>query len=307
MKKDTDFYCLIKRICDEKGILMRDASFGWVTELQKDGKVRHIVGQTLELNSVTSFKIASDKFACFSVLMQNDVPSIQHHMIFNPETRIGYEDNDVSKAMILFDRYGGKVILKANVSSCGKDVFCITSKEELKRRMIEEFADKKDSLSLCPFYEIRYEYRAIFLDGEIMLCFKKIKPFVVGDGKKTLGELVEEAQIEEVRDGLGLERIPDKDEKVEVSWKHNLSLGGLADLEIEEETRGKVCELAKKAGKAIGARFVSVDIAEVVDGRLLVMEINSTVCMSKFANNVSNGLQMEYEIFSNAIEKMFEG
>ena len=45
---------------------------------------------------------------------------------------------------------------------------------------------------------------------------------------------------------------------------------------------------------------------ETLEKELLVMEINSNVCMDKFASNISNGLQIEYEIFSNAIDRMFE-
>lgn len=306
MRKDSDFYKLIKKICEDKGISMRDASFGYVTELNKDGKIKRIVGESLELNSAVSYKIASDKFACFSVLVQNEIPSIKYNMIFNPKTRSDYENNDIMKAMILFEKYGGKVILKANNSSEGKDVFCIKNKEELKRKIVEEFTNNKDSVSICPFYDIVYEYRAIFLDGEILFCYKKEKPYVIGDGKKTIQELIESANIENVYENLNLNEIPKENEKVEVYWKHNLCLGGIPNLEIEERIRKKVCDLAKAAGNIIGIRFASVDIAETKEEELLVMEINSNVCMKKFANSVSNGLQIEYEIFSNAIDKMFE-
>ena len=280
MRTDTDFYKLIKKICDEKGISMRNTSFDYVTTLEKDGKVRRIIGDnngSLELNSAASYKIASDKFACYSVLAQNEIPSMKYDVIFNPSTRKNYISEDINKAMILFDMYGGKAVLKANVSSEGKDVFLITSKEELKNRIIEEFANNKDSLSICPFYDIKYEYRAIFLDGEILFCYKKEKPYVMENGKK-----------------------------IETSWKHNLSLGGIPSLDIDDETRNKVYDLAKRAGKAIGIRFASIDIAQTTDGELMVIEINSNVCMTKFATSISNGLQIEYEIFSNAINTMFE-
>lgn len=306
MRKDSNFYKLIEKICKEKGIAMRDASFGYITELKKNGIVRHIVGETLELNTSSAYKIASDKFACFSILVQNEVPTIKYNMIFNPETRSDYENNDILKAMILFDQYNGKVILKANTSSEGKDVFCITNKEELKKKIIEEFASNKDSLSICPFYDIGYEYRAIYLDGEIIFCYKKEKPYVIGNGEYSLKKLVQNLEIENVYENLDLNYIPKKGEKVEVSWKHNLCLGGVPNLDIDEETRKRVYDLAKKAGNAIGIKFASVDIAETKDKELLVMEINSNVCMNKFAETVANGLQIEYEIFSNAIDKMFE-
>lgn len=280
--------------------------FGYVTELKKDGKIRHIVGETLELNSSSSYKIASDKFACFSILVQNDIPTIKYNIIFNPETRSEYENNDIKKAMILFEQYGRNVILKANNSSEGKDVFNIRDKEELKEKIIEEFLDRKDSVSICPFYNIGYEYRAIYLDGNIEFCYKKEKPFVIGDGESTIRELSKKIYIKDFNLDIDFDYIPQKNEKVELSWKHNLSLGGIASLEIDDETRKKIYNLAKRAGDSIGIKFASIDISETIDKKLLVMEINSNVCMNRFADSVENGKQIEYEIFSKAIDKMFE-
>ena len=280
--------------------------FGYITELKKNDKIFHIVGETLELNSSSSYKIASDKFACFSVLVQNEIPSIKYNMIFNPETRSEYENNDIQKAMILFNQYEQKVILKANNSSEGKDVFYITNKEELKRKIIEEFSRNKDSVSICPFYDIGYEYRAIYLDGEIIFCYKKEKPYILGNGKDSVGKLIENLEIKEFYDDLDFKYIPKKDEKIEVFWKHNLSSGGIPNLEIDNETRNRVYKLAKMAGKAIGIKFASIDIAETKGNELLVMEINSNVCMNKFSKIILNGLQIEYEVFSKAIDKMFK-
>lgn len=306
MKKNTEFYNLIKKICDEKSISLRDASFGYITELKKGEKIFHIVGESLELNSSSSYKIASDKFACFSVLIQNNIPSIQYNMIFNPETRSEYENNDIMKAMILFEQYGKKAILKANNSSEGKDVFYINDKDELKRKIIEEFMKNKDSVSICPFYDIGYEYRAIYLDGEILFCYKKEKPYIIGDGKKTVKKLIQELNIKNYYNNLDFNYVPKENEKIEVYWKHNLASGGVPNLEIEDETRKRVNELAIKAGQAVGIRFASIDIAETKEKELLVMEINSSVCLNKFSKMVQNGLQIEYEIFSKAIEKMFK-
>lgn len=306
MQKNSDFYKIIKKICEEKGISVRDASFGYVIELKKKEKTFHIVGESFELNSSSSDKIASDKFACYSVLIQNEIPSVKYNMIFNPQTRSEYENNDIKKAMILFEQYGGKVILKANNSCSGKDVFCINSKEELKRKIIEEFVNGKDSLSICPFYEIDYEYRAIFLDGEIIFCYKKEKPYIIGNGERSVKDLLVEKNIEDIYEGLDLNYIPKENEKIEISWKHNLCLGGVPKLEIEESKKEKICELAKKAGNAIGIRFASIDIVETKTNELLVMEINSNVCMKKFAENIPSGLEIEYDIFSQAIDKMFE-
>ncbi len=165
----------------------------------------------------------------------------------------------------------------------------------------------QDSVSICPFYNIGYEYRAIFLDGEIIFCFKKEKPYVIGDGKKNLRDLVSNLDVTDFYEYLDFDYIPKEGEKVEISWKHNLALGGVPNLEIDDNTRKRVYDLAKRAGNSIGIKFASIDIAEIKDNNeLLVMEINSTVSMNKFASIVSNGLQIEYEIFSKSIDKMFE-
>jgi glutathione synthase/RimK-type ligase-like ATP-grasp enzyme len=306
MKKDSEFFKLISDICEEKNIKLKTASFGYITELEKNGIKKHMVGTSLELNSVSSFKIASDKFATYSILVQNSIPVIKHNMVFNSITRSEYENKDIAKAMLWFDEYNGKVILKANDSSEGKDVFCITNKEKLKYKIIEEFTKGKDSVSICPFYNINFEYRAIFLDGEILFCYKKQKPFVIGDGIKTIEELISSENINKVYENLDLNYVPKENEKIEMSWKHNLSQGAIASLEIDEKIKEKVLSLAVKAGNAIGIRFASVDIAELETGELLVMEINSSVCMNKFAEQIEDGKNIEKEIFSTAIDRMFE-
>lgn len=302
MNTQSDFYKLIKEICEEKNIKMRSASFGYITELEKDGKVRHMVGNSLELNSASSSRIASDKFATYAILVQNNIPTIKHNMLFNPNTRSKYENNDMLKAYIWFEEYGKKVILKANKSMEGKDVFFIDNKEDLKMKIIEEFSNNKDTVSICPFYNINFEYRTIILDGEVICCYKKQKPSVTGDGKHSLQQLIKLTNIEKFYDNLDLNYIPKLNEKVEVYWKHNLSQGATISLEIEENKRNKIYEIAKKAGQAIGIRFASVDIAEVDTGELLVMEINSSVCMNKFSNLAKNGREIEKQVFSKAID-----
>lgn len=306
MKEQGDFFKLIKEICDEKGINIRTASFGYITELEKSGKVKHMVGNSLELNSASSFKIASDKFATYAVLVQNDVPTIKYNMVFNPNTRSGYESKDMLKAMLWFDEYGGEVILKANESSEGKDVFFINNKEELRKKIIEEFSNNKDSVSICPFYNIDFEYRVIVLNETVLYCYKKKKPTVIGDGKSTLKELIAEAEIEETYNNLDLTYIPKANETIEVSWKHNLSQGAIPITDIDTEKKEKIFEIAQKASRAIGISFASVDIAELSTGELLVMEINSSVCMDKFSKIINNGRDIQKSIFSKAIDKMFE-
>lgn len=302
MVKQSDFYKLIEELCIEKNIKMKSISYDYITELEKDGKIKHIVGTSLELNSSSSFKIASDKFATYAVLNESNIPTIKYNMIFNPKTRSAYENDDIKKAKKLFSEYKGQVILKANNSAEGKDVYLIKSEDELESKILKLFSENKDTLSVCPYYNIDVEYRVVFLDGECLFCYKKHKPYIIGDGNKTLKELI---NINKIYDYLDLTYVPKEGEKLEISWKHNLSQGAIPDICINESKKQEVYNLAIRAGKALGITFACIDISETIDGELLVMEINSNVCMNKFVGLVENGREIEKSIFSKAIDKMF--
>ena len=145
-----------------------------------------------------------------------------------------------------------------------------------------------------------------------MLIYGKIKPFVIGDGKSPLKELVENLNLPKktvVRENLkklNLTKIPEKGEKVEISWKHNLSGGANATLLKDGELYEKVKSLAIEAGKAADVRFTTIDIIHTTDDKLYVMEINSGVTADIFAEIVENGYEIAKNVFKKAISKMFQ-
>ena len=117
--------------------------------------------------------------------------------------------------------------------------------------------------------DIEEEYRAGYLNGEILYVYKKISS--------------------------------------EDDWKHNLSNGAIP-LKVDETdiNRNTVLEIAKGAGKAVNAKFVTVDISKARDGRLFVMEINGNVCMSKFAEYFPDGYEITKSIYEKAIDLMMD-
>ena len=260
---------MIDKICEEKGIEERFLSFGWIRELKKDGKIRHIVRNNFDLNPSACLDIVNDKYATYEVLKANGVPVLKYHIIFNAKLRDGFDDNIEKKVKEFFEQYHNKIVMKTNNSSEGKGVFLLENEEEAVSKIKELFGEKESSVNICPFEEIEHEYRAVYLDGEILCLYKKVK---------TEGE-----------------------------WKHNLANGAKpVEVTEEDECKDKVLEIAKKAGQAVNARFVTVDISKAVDGRLFVMEINGSVCMSKFAEQFPNGYEITKGIYEKAIEKMFQ-
>ena len=53
-------------------------------------------------------------------------------------------------------------------------------------------------------------------------------------------------------------------------------------------------------------KFASVDIIELESGELFILEINSGIMIENYAKSVKNGEQVCKEIYSKAIDLMFE-
>lgn len=268
MDSNTVSMKLIDEICREKGIEEKFLSFGWIRELEKNGKVKHIVRNDFDLNPSACKDIVNDKFATYEVLKTHNVPTLEYNIIFNPVTRGEYPSDIDKKVHDYFVKYNKKIVIKQNNSSEGKGVFLFEDEDRAISK-IKEIFEKEDNVNVCPFEEIDCEYRAVFLDGEILFMYRK--------------------------------------KKSKTGWKHNLANGATPEAVLEDDVdRKKVEEIAKSAGKFVGARFVTVDISKTVDGRLFVMEINGSVCMSRFAEGFPNGIQIAKQIYSKAIDKMFE-
>ena len=306
------FDTFINDICEEKGIEIKSISYDWIKELKKGNKIHYIIGNNFDLNSAVSKLISKDKYATYALLKSKNIPIIEHRIIFNPNTRSEiYNNSFIENAKELFNE-NDKVIIKANDSCQGKDVYCVKNCNELDEKIDMLFNDRNDSLSACPYVDIEYEYRAIYLDGEIIFIYKKEKPFVYGNGKATLKELInnkskfEEIDIDTTND-LDLNYIPNNGEKITISWKHNLSNSAEPILVDEnDEYVGNIIDLAIKTGKTLDITFASIDVCLTKNKEILIMEVNSNVCMSKFTKKISNGYEIVKEIYSKAIDKMFE-
>lgn len=313
MEPPKPFYRIMDEICKEKNIEQKHLSYGWVRELKKNNNSHYIMRYQFDLNSAISYNIAGDKFATYEVLMANNVPTIEHKMIFNPKTRSGYYENKfIEEAKKLLIKNDYKVVIKANDSCEGKDVYFCKTEDEIENTVKKLFEENNDTLSACPYLDIEFEYRAVYLCGEILYIYKKRKPYVVGNGKSNLKELIENKNISsniviDVSKDIDLNYIPEEKEEVTVSWKHNLS-NGAEPIIIDEndEFIDEVKKVAISAGNAINIKFASVDVAVTKDKKIYVMEINASVCMNKFAEIIPNGYEIVKRVYSKAVDKMFE-
>lgn len=311
MKQET--VELIYEICKELNIKIEELSYGWIYKLTKDGKIRYIGRKSFDINNVESSTIASDKYATYEVLKSQNIPIIEHKIIFDPNKRKDYMTKEEIINIISSEFKGRrKIVVKPNIGETGKDVFCCDSIEEIEK-IVKELLKNNSSISICPYYDIKNEYRVFYLRGEVLLIYKKIKPFVIGDGKSSLKELVSKLNlpkndvVEENLSKLDLNYIPENKEKIELSWKHNLSGGATPQIiEKNDKVYKEVERLAIKAGKTLNMIFATVDIIETDKDSFYVLEINSGVGATLFSKLAPNGKKIVKDMYKKALENFFK-
>ncbi len=312
-EEERFLHVIIRQLCDELDIKVEKLSYGWLLQLSKDGKVRHITRNHFDNNPQATGEIADDKYATYEVLKSQNVPVIEHTMVFNPATRTKYipEEGIWNTVVAEFLRYR-KVVVKSNDGCMGKGVELCHNLREIEIAIQKLFYQKENSISICPYYDIKTEYRSFYLNGEVLLIYEKTKPFVIGDGKSTLGELVEALHLPDkkvVRDNLillDMGTVPQKGEKVDISWKYNLSGGATAKVLDKGELYQKIEPLVIKAGKAMNMNFATIDVIQTVDDELYIMEINSGVCATIFAETVEGGYELIKDVYRKALKALFE-
>lgn len=306
MRENNIMRKIIEEVCQEKGIERTNLSYDWIIILKKGNLEKKIVNYRFHLNEKRTTELTNDKYATYVLLDYYGIPMIQHEVLFNSEMMPDWAHANADFNIL---RNHKKAVIKANDSFQGKDVY-LCEQEDQKLQIVKQlFAEGKEMLTVCPFVEIEYEYRAIFLYGEIIYLYKKQKPFVIGDGKLSLKELIERDVVyltEPVQD-LDLGEIPTKGEKVIVGWKHNLSNGAIPILIDETDLYYETIKnMAEKAGKALDLNYATVDIVVTKKQEVLVMEVNSNVCISKFCQLVPNGFEIGKKIYAKVIDKFFE-
>lgn len=294
----NEFNNMIKKIGEELEIQVTLLSDNWTKILEKDNKIHYITGYQFDLNNHGIGNIMDDKGLFYDLLKLKNIPIIEQHVIMN--------DYDKKEVLNYFNSHNQEVVVKGNISNAGREVFKINNESDLFKT-IDKLLLRQFSVSVCPYYHITNEFRVIILNNEVRNIFGKIKPFVIGDGKKTVLELAREYNVYYKNHEEKIENpnyIPNKDEKVELSFKYNLSSGATTFTDIDDNLKNKIIDLALKVTRELNITFASIDII-LVDNELLVMEANSGVTMNNYILQNKNGYEIAYNIYKDAIKEMF--
>jgi len=150
------------------------------------------------------------------------------------------------------------------------------------------------------------EYRIFASSEKVLAVCRRTPAGVVGDGEKTIRELIKEANktrkkshayIKEIkidyqlknylnRSGLNLDSIPSKDTRVQLVGTSNIATGGESE-DFTEKIHPSVAKIAVRAVQAVpglvyaGLDFMTKDIAKENTGSdYVILEMNESPCLS---------------------------
>ena len=301
------FNKMIEEISKELNITYKYLSKDWIIMLEKDNKRRYLSGNKFDLNGHAIGNIMDDKYAFYDTLKHLNIPVCEHHVFYHENNQFDYAKGSHTKEDLIkiFNEYKKDVVIKPNLGTIGMDVYHITDKKRLLVKT-NKLLKENFSISICPFYYAKNEYRVIVLDNQVKLVFRKHNPQVIGDGKSTLKELLVKFNPYYFTKEDIIDYIPKKNEEYIYDFRFNLSRGSIASLDIDEDTKTAVIKLALTVSKKVGITFASIDILETIDNKLLVLESNSGVTINKAIDFIPNGYEIAKNIYKEAILKMFE-
>lgn len=255
------------------------------------GKQGRVIEATIGAQTTcVAADIASDKELTKKLLINQSIPVAKGKVI-----------NNVIDLIKTAEKIGYPVVLKPRYGSKGKGVVVnITTKDELIKKY-NSIKDKFDEIILEKYYEGN-DYRVCVVDYNVVAASLRIPPYIVGDGKSNIKELIRRLNDDELRGydhekpltkihiddelinflqdkDMSLNTILQKDEKIDLRNNANLSTGGMAidcTNEISEENK-KICI---RAAKAIGLDICGVDLKTTsLNDNLyengIVMEVNA--------------------------------
>jgi len=296
---------LIEEICNEEMIDYKLISEDWVMVLTKNNITKCISGYRFPLNDHALGSVIDDKYAFYDLCKLKKIPIIEHNILFNPNSKLGNNTNDLLKKY--FVEYQENVVVKPNLGTEGTNVYHITNYSDLLK-ITNELFKNNFSISICPFYKIDNEYRVVVLNDKIKNIFEKSKPVVIGDGKSSIKELLINLNpyyFTKINFSNEYNKILKNGEQYEYDWRFNLNKGATAELVENNDLYQKLSDIALNATKTINAKFVSVDIIKC-QNKFYLIEMNSGVCINKVCNFIDKDLKMVKEIYREAILEMFK-
>ncbi len=311
---------ILREAAAEHGVEVQAIGEGWVLRLSRAGRTRFLHGYTLDLNTAATHAIACDKAGTSDVLAAAGVPHVEHRLFLHPKMAAFVVHRGNWDAMQAFAAaHGFDVVVKDNQGTGGRGVFRVRDAVQLEHAVYRLF-EQTHAVAMSPYYTAAHEHRFVMLGGVCEVAYTKLRPMVVGDGKRTVLETLAERMTGEGRAGPIAKLIAHMDEEAAaglgeilpagasrlLNWRHNLGQG--ASVEVLDTGWGSAADLrklAEDAARALNLRYGSVDVIET-DAGPRVMEVNAGLMMEFLARSLEGGYEIARRVYRRAFEMMWE-
>ena len=214
-----------------------------------------------------------------------------------PEGTVIDMDIDETTLDKIINQYSNMPIVikpKSTNFGTGITIFKTGANEEQINKAIK-FAFEFDNTVLIEKYAQGKEYRFLVINNKCIAVTKRRNASVVGDGKLTIQELIENKNNEEwhkfmhsqikednelkeycLRNGISMNDIPDEGKRVILRGNSNVSTGG-ESIDMTDTMPKYFKEIAEKVSKSFNAKICGVDIIinDIEKEEYKVLEVNS--------------------------------
>jgi hypothetical protein len=164
---ERSFLEIIRTICAERGIQLKEKSNGWLLELSKGSVVHRFIGTNIGLNDQAAVAIAGDKVATSLLLEERGLKHVPHYLLKS----IG--SSQVDTALLTRHIAQETAIIKPLTGSKGQYVYRVSEVDAALDIMTDVAVE---AWAICPYVTIKQEVRLVILDGTVVLAYSKNKP-----------------------------------------------------------------------------------------------------------------------------------
>lgn len=254
----------------KKGIPFRRLGEHSLIQLGYGKNIRRVQAAVSSKTSNIAVEIAQDKFFTKQLLSENFLPV--------PEGLIIKSISELESAM---QQIAAPYAIKPVDGNHGNGVALnLISKEEVARAF--QFAQSFSRNVLIEEMCTGKDYRILVIDGVLAAAAERLPPFVVGDGTKTILQLIEKLNLDPRRgeghmntltkididetllsvinkSNLSLEHILNTGEKIILRENANLSSGGTAT-DVTDQVHPDIKILCERAARVVGLDICGLDL-----------------------------------------------
>ena len=223
------------------------------------------------LTSSLAVDIASDKELTNRLLAAAGLPVPASEVVRRPDD-----------AVRMARRIGYPVVLKPLDGNHGRGVAInLNSEEEVRAAFEEAYDQSRRGYVLVESFITGKDYRVLVVGGQMIAIAERVPAHVIGDGTKTVAELVEQTNadprrgvghekvltridvtpgaIELVREqGYEMDGVPPRGEMVKLALTGNMSTGGIS-IDRTFEAHPDNVDIAEEAARVVGLDIAGID------------------------------------------------